>query len=256
MFQVQHTNADGIGYTTRNYPDIINITYNHHIKNPLARYNVAVIFEPTPIVPISHINLTALQEFDLVLSYRDDLSKLPNFRFMPFGTVWVDPYKEREKENIISFLTSSKLMTPNHRFRYEVFDALVEHTSINEFDIICKMTPPRIEKKDEILDNSKFSIIIENDNSNNYFTEKIIDCFASKTIPIYYGCPNIEDFFDPGGIIKFNSLPELINIICALTPEDYDKSLGIVENNFVESQKYFDVFDNIYKIIEREFYGK
>jgi hypothetical protein len=256
VFDVLHTNSNGIGYVTRNYPDIINLTYNHHIINPLAKYNVAAIFEPQAIMPAACFDMSAFSQFDLVLSYREDLSTLPNFRFMPFGTVWVDPYKDREKHNLISFLTSSKLMTPNHRFRHEVFDALTGKESVGEFDIFIKMTPPRIEKKDQVLDGSKFSIIIENENSRNYFTEKIIDCFASKTIPIYYGCTNIDDFFDPEGIIKFNSVQELMNILSSLTPQDYDNRLAVIENNFTESSKYFDVFDNIYAIIEREFYDK
>ena len=29
----------------------------------------------------------------------------------------------------------------------------------------------------------------------NYFSEKFTDCILSWTIPIYYGCPNIDKYF-------------------------------------------------------------
>ena len=43
----------------------------------------------------------------------------------------------------------------------------------------------------------QYSICIENTCSRNYFTEKITDCFICGTVPIYFGCPNIEDYFPP-----------------------------------------------------------
>ena len=40
-----------------------------------------------------------------------------------------------------------------------------------------------------------YSIAIENASMENYFSEKFTDCILSYTIPIYYGCPNIDKFF-------------------------------------------------------------
>ena len=42
---------------------------------------------------------------------------------------------------------------------------------------------------------------MENDNYPNIFCEKITDCFATGTIPIFWGTPNIGDFFNKDGII-------------------------------------------------------
>lgn len=41
----------------------------------------------------------------------------------------------------------------------------------------------------------KYSLAFENSSHENYFTEKIIDCFLSWTKPIYWGCPNIHEYF-------------------------------------------------------------
>lgn len=45
------------------------------------------------------------------------------------------------------------------------------------------------------LINYEYSLCIENNQEKNYFTEKINDSFLTWTMPIYYGCPNISDFF-------------------------------------------------------------
>ena len=60
----------------------------------------------------------------------------------------------------------------------------------------------------------QYSIACENNHVNNYFTEKLIDCFLSWTIPIYYGCPNITDFFPAESMIRINCLdPDAIDYV-------------------------------------------
>ena len=44
----------------------------------------------------------------------------------------------------------------------------------------------------------EYSIAIENSSQSNYFSEKIIDCMLLWTIPLYWGCPNISDYFPAG----------------------------------------------------------
>lgn len=41
----------------------------------------------------------------------------------------------------------------------------------------------------------KFSVVLENSQQKNYFTEKLADAFLSWSVPLYWGCPNIIDFF-------------------------------------------------------------
>ena len=61
---------------------------------------------------------------------------------------------------------------------------------------------PEDDKK--YLFNSQFHIAIESTSTINYFTEKLIDALITKTVPIYWGCPNIGDFFDTRGIISIH----------------------------------------------------
>jgi hypothetical protein len=77
-----------------------------------------------------------------------------------------------------------------------------------------------------------FSVAIENARDINYFTEKLTDCLLTGTIPLYYGCPNVGDFFDMNGIIIFESMEELHEILDSLTPELYESKLESVKENF------------------------
>jgi len=43
----------------------------------------------------------------------------------------------------------------------------------------------------------EYSIVLENSQQINYWTEKLADAYLSWSIPIYWGCPNVDDFFDP-----------------------------------------------------------
>jgi hypothetical protein len=37
-----------------------------------------------------------------------------------------------------------------------------------------------------------------------------LDCFLFKSMPIYWGCSNIGDYFNKHGIIEFNNVDDLI----------------------------------------------
>ena len=56
-----------------------------------------------------------------------------------------------------------------------------------------------VEYKEEALADYMFSVAIEN--ADDWFTEKILDCFLTGTVPVYYGTPSITKWFNPDGII-------------------------------------------------------
>ena len=65
--------------------------------------------------------------------------------------------------------------------------------------------------------------------TKGYLTEKILDCMASLTIPIYYGCSNIEELVPADCFVdyrRFSSLEELDAFLQSMTDEEY---LGYAE---------------------------
>jgi hypothetical protein len=74
--------------------------------------------------------------------------------------------------------------------------------------------------------------------SYNWFTEKLIDCFQTKTIPIYLGCPNIGDFFDTRGMFIVKNLDDITNVCNSITTETYHQMLPYIQENYERSFKY------------------
>ena len=66
-----------------------------------------------------------------------------------------------------------------------------------------------LDNKADGLQHYMFSVAIENCRTSDYWSEKITDTFATYTIPIYWGSPDIGKTFDLRGIIVVNDLDEL-----------------------------------------------
>jgi hypothetical protein len=185
--------------------------------------------------------------FDLILTFDKDLLKLPNAVFRNGGyevvlnkNVHAFEYSNLSDETLyqvyeskpknISFITSNKTMTEGHKFRLDCVQSIL-NTNSNLVDIFGKGIN-EITGKIEGLKDYKFSITIENGTHDNYFTEKILDCFLTGVIPIYKGCANISEFFDMNGIITFNTIDELHDIVTTLTDSDYDVRKEAIQRKF------------------------
>ena len=83
----------------------------------------------------------------------------------------------------------------------------------------------------------RYSITVENSKSENYFTEKLIDCFRMGTVPIYWGSESIKDYFNMDGIIYFEEISELDAIFAGLTEEKYVSMLPAIKENYELAKK-------------------
>jgi hypothetical protein len=85
-------------------------------------------------------------------------------------------------------------------------------------------------KRDGLL-NYKYSIGIENCIEQGYFTEKLTDCILTNTIPIYYGCPDVNNYFP--NILTLTDLNDTIQLT-SLLKENYtiDKTPLVSKYNF------------------------
>ena len=81
-----------------------------------------------------------------------------------------------------------------------------------------------------------FSVAVMNSRVDNYFTEVLTDCFAVGTVPIFWGTPNIDEFFNADGIIQFANIEEFSKV--KLSEEEYNNMLPAVQDNFERVQNY------------------
>jgi hypothetical protein len=189
------------------------------------------------------------QNFDLILTYDDRLLVLPNAKeFLPVDA-WVGDI-ECDKQNQITYMMSSKIWTREHRMRFMILREVEGKSKLGSFDFKMHRSPPRIPSKEDFYRNAKFNIACENQAMTNMFTEKLLDCFRTLTIPIYYGCVNIDQYFNPKGLIRFDSFEQFKDIVYSLTPDQYEQMLPYALENQQLAKPYWQ--KNIFARIEDE----
>jgi RNA recognition motif-containing protein len=198
-----------------------------------------------------------LNQYDIIITnselYRNQYpDKTISF---PFGELWVRD-SSTEKEDSISFMTSGKLMTDGQYLRHQIyhsFDELSYKKRFFESRIPIKEKYPKLPNDDKkYLFNSAFSIVVENHSQKYYFSEKLIDCIWSKSLPIYYGCKNIEEYFDTRGMIIFNDFDELKEIVNNLSYDDYTSRLTFMEENFNRCHQYYGIKKRLENVINEK----
>ena len=143
--------------------------------------------------------------YDLVLAHSGGADKrvLKSHGHYPMHVKSMQVFPE--KTQMVSIVASTLRILAGHKARADAVDQLilerpdlVEHTFGKGRRFV--------ESKEEALRDYRYSIAIENDASPSYFTEKILDCYANGVVPIYFGAPDIEDFFPAGSLIRLADL--------------------------------------------------
>jgi len=167
-----------------------------------------------------------LDTFDTIFTYERELIDInpERIKFLRGGYVIKNP-KIYKKTKMISMISSNKNFCSGHSKRLEWVDRIGDKVDLygrgfNE-----------IEYKEEGLCDYMFSVAIENCEDPGGFTEKILDCFATGTIPVYLGCPDIGDYFNMDGII-------LLSDEFDVSEEIYYSKMDAIKDNFERSKKW------------------
>jgi hypothetical protein len=234
-------------------PELINkpitIFYDYPIRNidelKQNPYNLLFIQEPNQLFGFHDWALQNGHLFDIIFTWGDSIlnKHQSNSIFFPFGPGDYEMSSDYQsnKNYGVSFMCGPKNMIEGHHLRHEIFS--------KESDILI---PTKFFFKGEKRPcwTTMYHIAVENSRNNGYFTEKIIDAFLSKTIPIYWGCLNIDQFFNKDGIITFNSTNELIDIVNTLTPDYYESKKDAIEENYIKAMEYADFLGRINNVIK------
>ena len=236
----------------------------------LNPYNFLFLHEPneffgyhTNALKLNHYYTAILTWNDILLNQCDNAI---NFTYN--GQTLDDEFINNigKKEFNISFLCGTKELVEGHKLRQEVYKLNKEiqipkkwYYTLDDYDQSTNTRPGYADYSKDLshipqgvdpigygrrvlFNNSMFNIVIENVNYNNWYN-KIGDNFATKTVPIYWGCPNISEFgYDERGIIRFNTSKELLKIINDLTPKKYNEMLPYIEYNYELVKQ--DTFEN------------
>lgn len=163
--------------------------------------------------------------FDIVFTHDQDLLALSDkFKFVPAQGSWIQQPRICDKTKLVSMISSGKSWTDGHRFRLEWMDRLRDRV-----DLYGRESNP-IQFKEQGLCDYMFSVAIENGSYETYFTEKLLDCFLTGTIPIYHGAPDIGNHFNMDGILTLDEFD-------SISPELYHSKMDAIQDNLERALK-------------------
>lgn len=227
------------------------------VDTTYSKFKIAWLMEPRAYAPASYQQLESMiDKFDMVLTHDSQLlKKYPDVsKRIPADGIFLDSesiFKKSEKNKLCSMIFSEKTMLEGHRLRHRIAKLIADN--VNTVDMFGSGTGARLAKKSDALNRYMFSITVENSVDDFYITEKAFDCFATRTIPIYWGSNKIKtDFgFNPDGIITFNTLEELTTILANISSEFYNSRLSAIEENYQAVLKHYSVDDHIAEAISK-----
>lgn len=153
-----------------------------------------------------------------------------------------DEYVDRKREDIFRMLSQYKKVNSGGRFLNNIGE------------------PEGVPDKLAFQKQHKFAIAFENTSHAGYATEKIVQAFAAKTVPIYWGDPLIENVFNPEAFInchKYDSFADVVREVARIDQDDaaYQRMINapaLINQNLIEETRQslraflFHIFDNEY----------
>lgn len=211
--------------------------------------------------------------YDKIFTFHQTtLEKCPNaVKLMLPACTWISGttyhnIDTTKKQFAISCITGFKQLAEGHTYRLLLYfnqKILVDtlqlpitfyRSSAGEHLPEITKNPFIYEDKFPLFETFQYSLVIENSAQKNYFTEKLIDCLITKTIPIYYGCPNISEYFDTTGWILLTHpdpeerIRELVHKWreANFTTQSYNQFSETIETNYrICKEKYSGFYTKI-----------
>jgi len=143
------------------------------------------------------------------------------------------PTAIQNKTKVMSIMVSHKSYTPGHKYRHALVNYILKNRlPIDIWGNGTKMYKQRFPESNnicgdfksmaEMCKNYMFTIAIENTSHDHYFTEKIVNPLIYNTIPLYWGCKNIEEYFPIFSLkLTGNITMDIITIGRVLKNPDY-----------------------------------
>lgn len=225
-------------------------------------YNFLFILEPNELFGLHDWAIYNASKFTNIFTWsKKILDSCENASFFPFGVSWLDDefveqMRTKKKDFEVSYLCGNKKMIEGHYLRHRLYNRGDEITipkkwfyTLPDYSYEEQRILGDLSQKKVVWENSMFSICIENSSHHGYHTEKIIDAFLSKTIPVYRGCKDIGSYYNQNGIIICKDENEIIEKVNQLTPEDYYSRIDAINENYEIAKYYADLYGRITQLI-------
>lgn len=168
------------------------------------------------------------------MDYEDRYIRFPLYLFRPQTILEAMQLKhiipegwnlKKEKPNFCSFVVSNGL----NEVRNQAYQKLTSFKHVDSGGRYLNNIGGPIEDKLAFDSTHRFSLCYENGSHNGYTTEKLIEAFAARTIPIYWGDPKVGKIFNTKAMINVADFEDFDAVI---------KQIDELENN---EQQYMEM---------------
>ncbi|MDO4291751.1 MAG: glycosyltransferase family 10 [Eubacteriales bacterium] len=127
-----------------------------------------------------------------------------------------------KKNRFCNFIYSNGMASPE---REQFFRLLSRYKRVDSGGGFLNNIGGPVSNKYEFQQHYKFSIAFENSSMSGYATEKILQAFAAKTIPIYWGDPKIGEDFNERAFINCHNYKSFEEVVEAVKEIDRNDDL-------------------------------
>lgn len=125
---------------------------------------------------------------------------------------------------------------PGHHQRHLLYH---DPNFLAQVDVYGSITGTTLKDKTQILKHYQYCVVVENQRTPGYFSEKLLDCFLTGCIPLYWGDPHVTAYFNPRGFYTWQTPEELytlLNTVCTRTTAfSSDHHLEAIRDNFLRT---------------------
>lgn len=232
------------------------------ILDDVHENSIAWLIEPPEIIDVitslsgfgehlKEILKSGEHKFEKLYTHLKEYASFPNVVIMgkPPLMSWIsddEANNEYVKTTDLVFVTSDKMGTSLQKFRVKLANDLMRIGAVNVYgrnyhgNIKPKIAD--VPSKATVLGTSRFCFSIENTIHAGYHSEKVLDCFRTKTVPIYIGDPTIGETYDTRGMIIFESVDDFLK----------DNRVIMLSNGHIMKELYDDMLP--YVNINKEIY--
>jgi len=131
---------------------------------------------------------------------------------------------DAKRDKLISVVASASKMSVDHRRRLDFSWKLKLHFG-DRMDFFGRHLIPVVDKL-ETLRGYRFHVALENVKLDHFFTEKISDCIIAGCYPLYFGCPNLEQYLpaDAFSRIDIDDFDSAVDTIERAIAQNYDQT--------------------------------
>jgi len=207
------------------------------------RANLSLMIVEPDVIHKKHLYLARYFQFRFyrILTKNSDLiRRCSKAHFFFYGASQIEDASkvDTSKTNGCSLIASGRNQLQGHQLRHQI----VNEAKKRDLDVaVMGRGYQSFGPKEDGLASYLYSVVIENSIETSYFTEKIVDACLCRTVPIYWGAPDIGDYFDVEGILVCQSAQDILAAIESISANDYESRQDAIERNVVFAKKYADV---------------